>query len=221
MNSYTEENYLKAIFKIAENADGKVSTNALAERLATKASSVTDMIKRLADKQLVEYEKYQGVKLTEIGEKIAIQIIRKHRLWEYFLVTILDFKWDEVHDIAEELEHITSEVLIDKLDMFLGCPQYDPHGDPIPSKEGLFTNPQSLPLSTCQMHDKVIMTGVIDHSAAFLQYLAASNLSLGSLLEIKEIASFDKSFTIILNDEKSIFLSYQVAKNLLVVQQAY
>ena len=131
MNSQTEENYLKAIFKIAENTNGKVSTNAIAEKLNTKASSVTDMIKKLAEKQLVMYEKYQGVKLTEDGEKIAIQIIRKHRLWEYFLVNTLDFKWDEVHEIAEELEHINSDALIDKLDKFLSFPQYDPHGDPI------------------------------------------------------------------------------------------
>ena len=218
MNSYTEENYLKAIFKIAENADENVSTNAIAEKLGTKASSVTEMLKKLADKELVVYEKYQGVKLTETGEKIAIQIIRKHRLWEYFLVNTLAFKWDEVHEIAEELEHINSDALIDKLDSFLGFPQYDPHGDPIPNKEGLFNKHQSLPLSTFQVHEKVLITGVIDHSAAFLQYLAAINLSLGSYLEIEDIANFDKSFTILLNQEKQIFLSYQVAKNLLVVK---
>jgi DtxR family Mn-dependent transcriptional regulator len=218
MNSYTEENYLKAIFKIAENADENVSTNAIAEKLGTKASSVTEMLKKLADKELVVYEKYQGVKLTETGEKIAIQIIRKHRLWEYFLVNTLAFKWDEVHEIAEELEHINSDALIDKLDSFLGFPQYDPHGDPIPNKEGLFNKHQSLPLSTFQSHEKVLITGVIDHSAAFLQYLAAINLSLGSYLEIEDIANFDKSFTILLNQEKQIFLSYQVAKNLLVVK---
>ncbi len=218
MNSYTEENYLKAIFKIAENAEENVSTNAIAEKLGTKASSVTEMIKKLADKQLVVYEKYQGVKLTKTGEKIAIQIIRKHRLWEYFLVNTLAFKWDEVHEIAEELEHINSDALIDKLDSFLGFPQYDPHGDPIPNKEGLFNKHQSLPLSTFQVHEKVLITGVIDHSAAFLQYLAAINLSLGSCLEIEDIANFDKSFTILLNKEKQIFLSYQVTKNLLVVK---
>ena len=218
MNSQTEENYLKAIFKIAENTNGKVSTNAIAEKLNTKASSVTDMIKKLAEKQLVMYEKYQGVKLTEDGEKIAIQIIRKHRLWEYFLVNTLDFKWDEVHEIAEELEHINSDALIDKLDKFLSFPQYDPHGDPIPNKEGFFNRHQSLPLSTFQINDKVLITGVIDHSPAFLQYLAAINLALGTYLEIKEIADFDKSFTILLNNEKQVFLSYQVTKNLLVVK---
>ncbi len=218
MNSQTEENYLKAIFKIAENTNGNVSTNAIAEKLNTKASSVTDMIKKLAEKQLVMYEKYQGVKLTEDGEKIAIQIIRKHRLWEYFLVNTLDFKWDEVHEIAEELEHINSDALIDKLDNFLNFPQYDPHGDPIPNKEGFFNRHQSLPLSTFQTNDKVLITGVIDHSPAFLQYLAAINLALGTYLDIKEIADFDKSFTILLNKEKQVFLSYQVTKNLLVVK---
>jgi DtxR family Mn-dependent transcriptional regulator len=217
MNSETEENYLKAIFKIAENADGKVSTNSIAEKLNTKASSVTDMIKKLADKQLIAYEKYQGVKLTEKGEKIAIQIIRKHRLWEYFLVTTLNFKWDEVHEIAEELEHINSDALIDKLDSFLGFPEHDPHGDPIPNKDGLFNKHKSLPLATFLEGDKLLITGVIDHSATFLQYLAAMGLELGSSLQIKQIISFDKSFMIIVNNEKQIFVSYQVAKNLLVV----
>jgi DtxR family Mn-dependent transcriptional regulator len=186
--------------------------------MATKASSVTEMLKKLADKQLVSYEKYQGVQLTEQGKKIAIQIIRKHRLWEYFLVNTLEFNWDEVHEIAEELEHITSEKLIDKLDKFLGFPQYDPHGDPIPNKDGHFFKHQSLPLSTFATKDKVFVTGVIDHSPSFLQYLVATGLALGTVLEIKEIIEFDQSFSVELQDKKVIFLSYQVAKNLLVVK---
>jgi DtxR family transcriptional regulator, Mn-dependent transcriptional regulator len=218
MQSQTEENYLKAIYKLAEKQGGKVNTNALAEKLNTKASSVTDMIKRLADKQLVDYEKYQGVGLTKKGEAIAIQIIRKHRLWEYFLVHKLGFKWDKVHEIAEELEHIYSEELIDKLDAFLGCPQYDPHGDPIPNKEGKFTKHQSFQLDLAQQGDKVLITGVIDHSPNFLQYLEQHGLELGTLLEIKTIADFDKSIALVLNGEKDIFVSHQVAKNLLVVK---
>ncbi len=221
MQSQTEENYLKAIFKIAEQEGGKVSTNALADRLHTKASSVTDMIKKLADKQLVCYEKYQGVELTSKGEEIAIQIIRKHRLWEYFLVYKLGFTWDKVHEIAEELEHINSEELIDRLDNFLGNPQYDPHGDPIPNKEGKFATHQSFQLDLAQPNDLVLITGVIDHSAPFLQYLAQHGLALGSLLTIKAIEKFDQSIQLVVNNEKIIFISHQVAKNLLVVKTAY
>lgn len=219
MHSYTEENYLKAIFKIAEMADGKVSTNAIAEKLNTKASSVTDMIKKLADKKLIMYEKYQGVRLTQEGETIAVQTIRKHRLWEFFLVNTLGFKWDEVHEIAEELEHINSSQLVDKLDAFLGFPQYDPHGDPIPSKDGLFHKHTSLPLVSFLQGETVLLTGVIDHSSAFLQYVDAIGLELGCILHIQEIMSFDKSLTVLLNNEKKIFISQQVAKNLLVVKK--
>lgn len=218
MHSYTE-NYLKAIFKIAEMADGKVSTNAIAEKLSTKASSVTDMIKKLADKKLIIYEKYQGVRLTQEGETIAVQTIRKHRLWEFFLVNTLGFKWDEVHEIAEELEHINSSQLVDKLDAFLGFPQYDPHGDPIPSKDGLFNKHTSLPLVAFLQGETVLLTGVIDHSSAFLQYVDAIGLELGCILHIQEIMSFDKSLTVLLNNEKKVFVSQQVAKNLLVVKK--
>jgi DtxR family transcriptional regulator, Mn-dependent transcriptional regulator len=219
MLSQTEENYLKAIYKIAEKEGNKVSTNALAERLQTKASSVTDMIKKLAEKQLVVYEKYQGVQLTTAGETIAIQIIRKHRLWEYFLVHKLGFKWDKVHEIAEELEHIYSDELIDRLDTFLGYPQHDPHGDPIPNKEGKFAKHQSFRLDLAAVGEKVLITGVIDHSNSFLQYLEEQGLELGSVLEIESIASFDKSIKINLNKDKNLFISHQVAKNLLVVRK--
>src|SRR3954468_129823 len=137
MNTLAEENYLKSIYHLSLNA-GNVSTNQIAASLNTKAASVSDMIKKLADKSLVNYAKYQGVSLTPAGEKIAVNIIRKHRLWEYFLVEKLNFKWDEVHEMAEEMEHISSNELIDRLDKFMGCPEYDPHGDPIPNSKGLF-----------------------------------------------------------------------------------
>src|SRR6201995_5558206 len=147
MNTFTEENYLKAIYHLAQECDS-VSTNQIAASLNTKAASVTDMLKKLADKELINYAKYQGVTLTAEGEKIALSIVRKHRLWEYFLVEKLNFKWDEVHDVAEELEHISSKELIDRLDDFMGNPKYDPHGDPIPDCNGLFKAHELKPVSS-------------------------------------------------------------------------
>ena len=134
--TFSEENYLKTIYHLTIISDSEISTNAIAEKMETKASSVTDMLKKLAEKDLVDYKKYQGVSLTEKGKLSAKMIVRKHRLWEVFLVEKLDFSWDEVHDIAEQLEHIKSEKLINKLDDFLGNPTEDPHGDPIPDKNG-------------------------------------------------------------------------------------
>jgi DtxR family Mn-dependent transcriptional regulator len=140
MNTFTEENYLKTIYHCSLNA-GCASTNQIAAATHTRAASVTDMLKKLADKKLINYTKYQGVTLTRDGEKIALGIIRKHRLWEYFLVEKLHFKWDEVHEVAEELEHISSTELVDRLDKFMEYPKYDPHGDPIPDSEGQFKCP--------------------------------------------------------------------------------
>jgi DtxR family transcriptional regulator, Mn-dependent transcriptional regulator len=128
----SEENYLKAIYHLSKEEDESVSTNALAERLETTAASVSDMLKKLAKKELIEYKKYQGVNISEKGKRVALQIIRKHRLWEVFLVEKLSFNWDEVHEIAEQLEHIDSPTLVKRLDEFLGYPKFDPHGDPIP-----------------------------------------------------------------------------------------
>ena len=147
MNSFTEENYLKAIYKLSLNGVQGVSTNAIADKLATKPSSVTDMIKKLADKKLVSYQKYQGVNLTKKGSDVAVSIIRNHRLWEVFLVEKLNFKWDEVHDLAEELEHINTHKLTERLDEFLGFPKFDPHGDPIPDKDGNIIQHKDVTLS--------------------------------------------------------------------------
>jgi DtxR family Mn-dependent transcriptional regulator len=139
MLSFTEENYLKTLISITlkEESRGEAGTNELAEKLGLKPSTVNDMLKKLKEKKLIEYEKYGKIKLTDEGYKIGIYIIRKHRLWETFLVEKLKFSWDEVHELAEELEHIQSEKLIDKLDEFLGFPAHDPHGDPIPQRDGI------------------------------------------------------------------------------------
>src|SRR5680860_794131 len=139
MLTFSEENYLKAIFHLERTHPNGVSTNALAKEMETKASSVTDMIKKLSEKNLINYKKYKGFKLSHFGMKTAIAIIRKHRLWEVFLVEKLNFSWDEVHEVAEQLENIKSEQLIRELDRFLGFPKRDPHGDPIPDAEGNFT----------------------------------------------------------------------------------
>lgn len=216
MNSFTEENYLKAIYKLIERKGDTVSTNAIAETMKTKAASVTDMLKKLSLKKLINYQKYQGVTLSEKGEKIALSIIRKHRLWEMFLVEKLHFKWDEVHDVAEQLEHINSDKLIEQLDKFLNFPKTDPHGDPIPDAKGKLKSPKSIPLSTFQKNDCCQLTGVIDHSPAFLQFLDNSGISLGDEIKIKEVITFDLSLQITVNKQHTLFISKQIAENLLV-----
>ena len=217
MHSFTEENYLKAIYKLIEQEGDVVSTNAIAEKMSTKAASVTDMLKKLSDKKLINYQKYQGVTLTSKGEKVALTIIRKHRLWEMFLVEKLDFKWDEVHDVAEQLEHINSDKLIEEIDKFLNYPKVDPHGDPIPDSKGKLNIPKSHLLSKFKKNDVCIMTGVVDHSTSFLQYLDRSGIALGSEIKIKEIIEFDRSLQITINKGASIFISNDVAKNILVI----
>ena len=214
MNTFTEENYLKAIYHLSLQSES-VSTNKIAAALNTKAASVTDMLKKLADKELINYAKYQGVTLTPSGEKIAISIIRKHRLWEYFLVEKLNFKWDEVHDVAEELEHISSKELIDRLDNFMGNPRYDPHGDPIPDSNGLFKTHELKPVSALTTNEKGIISGVRDHSSAFLQYLERMQLTIGKTIKVAEINDYDHS-VILLVEDKKIHISREVANNLLI-----
>src|SRR6478609_2981477 len=166
--TFSEENYLKSIYHLTSSHDSEVSTNAIAEMMETKASSVTDMLKKLAEKDLVNYKKYQGVSLTEKGSLSAKMIVRKHRLWEVFLVEKLDFSWDEVHDVAEQLEHIKSEKLINKLDEFLDFPTEDPHGDPIPDAQGRIKKVEKHLLSELDESQKGICVGVKDTSAEFL-----------------------------------------------------
>jgi len=214
MNTLAEENYLKSIYHLSMNAEN-VSTNQLAALLNTKASSVTDMLKKLADKSLINYTPYQGVTLTDAGQKIAVNIIRKHRLWEYFLVEKLNFKWDEVHEMAEEMEHISSNELIDRLDKFMDYPKYDPHGDPIPDCNGLFKTHHLKPVSTVAIHEGGVICGVRDHSAAFLQYLEKQALTIGKKITVAEIIEFDHSM-ILQTEGKQIQISREVANNLLI-----
>jgi DtxR family transcriptional regulator, Mn-dependent transcriptional regulator len=216
MYSFTEENYLKAIYKLSERETEKITTNAIAGMLDTKAASVTDMVKKLSDKKLLKYEKYRGVTLTEKGRLVAVQTVRKHRLWEVFLHEKLEFGWEEVHDIAEQLEHIHSEALTDKLDDFLGNPTHDPHGDPIPSKNGEIQKSNFVLLSTIKIKQKTILSGVVDHSPAFLKHLEKTGLLLGKQLEILETNDYDGSIELSINQAKGIYISKEVAKNILV-----
>lgn len=213
--TFSEENYLKAIYHLTTLLDTEVSTNAIAEMMETKASSVTDMLKKLAEKDLVNYKKYQGVSLTENGKLAAKMIVRKHRLWEVFLVEKLDFSWDEVHDIAEQLEHIKSEQLINRLDDFLGNPTEDPHGDPIPDAKGQIIKVEKQLLSELPENKTGICVGVKDTSSDFLKYLDKQGISLGSKIEIVGKETFDLSLKIRV-DDKELTISNKIASNLFV-----
>ncbi|MBU3820764.1 metal-dependent transcriptional regulator [Flavobacteriaceae bacterium XHP0103] len=200
MVTLSEENYLKAIYHLGKQGMLAVTTNAIAEQMDTKASSVTDMLKKLSDKNLANYVKYQGVSLTEEGRLAAALVVRKHRLWEVFLVEKLQFSWDEVHDIAEQLEHIKSLKLVDELDAFLGCPTHDPHGDPIPDKHGNIGKMNKIFLAQLNPNDHCICIGVSDSSADFLKYLDKHQIALGTSIEIISKETFDESMTIKVNN---------------------
>jgi DtxR family Mn-dependent transcriptional regulator len=215
--SFTEENYIKAIFSISQSNDGSgATTNELSEHLNNKAASVTDMLKRLAEKKLINYEKYKAVMLTAKGEKLAVNIVRKHRLWEVFLMEKLKFRWDEVHDIAEQLEHIKSEELIRRLDEFLGKPRFDPHGDPIPDSSGTINIVKAKPLIQYKSTGTYIFTGVTEHSTAFLQHLTSLGLKIGDTIKVEEINEFDNSLKVRINKHESTFFSDKVSANILV-----
>lgn len=217
--SQTEENYLKAIFKISEKTGRNASTNAIAKAMDTSAASVSDMLKRLADKSLINYEKYKGVNLTEQGSDIATSLIRKHRLWEVFLVEQLKFSWDEVHEIAEQLEHIKSTELVKRLDEYLDHPKFDPHGDPIPDAEGNFTFRKQVLLAALSPGEKGAIVGVQDHSSTFLQYLDQMELVLGVELEVLEQFAYDESQKVRVAGKTEITLSKKVCQNLFVQKE--
>ncbi len=213
--TFSEENYLKTIYHIISSTGTEVSTNAIAEKMETKASSVTDMLKKLAEKELISYKKYKGVLLTEKGSLLAKMIVRKHRLWEVFLVDKLNFPWDEVHDIAEQLEHIKSEKLINKLDDFLGNPTEDPHGDPIPDAAGKIIKIEKVLLSELKENQTGICVGVKDSSAEFLKYLDKNQITLGSEIEVVSKEEFDLSLQLKVKDS-TVTISNSIANNLYV-----
>ncbi|MBT4414493.1 MAG: metal-dependent transcriptional regulator [Polaribacter sp.] len=213
MFTLSEENYLKAIYHLEIDVDKGISTNSIAKKLETKASSVTDMVKKLSEKEGVVYKKYQGVKLTNYGKKTAANIVRKHRLWEVFLVEKLNFSWDEVHDVAEQLEHIKSPKLINQLDSFLGFPSNDPHGDPIPDKEGNLKIIEKSLLSTFSKNESGVCVGVDDSSSEFLRYLDKKGITLGKQITVLEKEDFDDSLSIEM-DNKKFSISNKIANNL-------
>ena len=218
MFTFSEENYLKAIYHLEIDTDKGVSTNAIAEKLVTKASSVTDMVKKLSEKELIIYKKYQGVTLTNFGKKTAANIVRKHRLWEVFLVEKLNFSWDEVHDVAEQLEHIKSPKLIQQLDSFLGFPTHDHHGDPIPDKEGNLKVVEKSLLSTLSKNESGICIGVNDSSSEFLQFLDKKGITLGKLITVLEKEDFDDSLSIQIAQQK-LSISHKISNNLYIQKQ--
>jgi DtxR family transcriptional regulator, Mn-dependent transcriptional regulator len=216
-NQYTlaEEDYIKAIYHLCTQHQ-EALTNDIAERLQTKPASVSDMLRKLADKKVIHYVKYRGVTLTELGEKIALSLVRKHRLWEVFLVEKLNFSWDEVHIVAEQLEHIGSTLLVARLDHFLGYPKFDPHGDPIPDEKGEFVIKPHLPLGELEIGAIGKIVAVQDISASFLQYLNKVGIYIGAKVEIIDRIAYDGSLEVKLDDQKNIAMSKEVTKNIFV-----
>ena len=213
--SHTEENYLKCIYMLTENQSTPVSTNALAEKLENSAASVTDMIKKLAQKELVEHIPYRGVKLRGEGKSTAVFLMRKHRLWECFLHDKLGFSWDELHDIAEELEHIHSPTLVDRLDTFLGYPKFDPHGEPIPDKTGHTSDLETIPLYQAPLNKQLIVKSVTDESS-LLKYLTDLDIGIGSDLIIEKKIAFDDSLSIRNNKGEKSTISLKAAEQIFI-----
>lgn len=210
----SEENYLKAIFHLQEEGDN-VTTNALAEKLNTRAASVTDMMKKLSAKKLLHYKPYYGFSLSTEGKKTALSIIRRHRLWEYFLSEKLKFSWNEVHLLAEELEHISSPELINRLDEFLGFPPFDPHGDPIPDKKGRIKELRKRSLPELPFHESAVVVQVTNQSPEMLELLKHKQIGIGTKLEVRKYFEFDHSFELKIRNT-IITISEQLAKNIFV-----
>ncbi|MDX1684138.1 MAG: metal-dependent transcriptional regulator [Saprospiraceae bacterium] len=212
----SEENYLKAIFKLSQSGARRISTNAIAKEMETAAASVTDMIQRLAEKGLVDYQRYKGSKLSPAGHRQATRLVRKHRLWEVFLHDVLNFGWDEIHDIAEQLEHVKSNELTDRLDRFLGFPKFDPHGDPIPNANGSFTLRNQTELSKLKVGQKGVIVGVKQHEPDFLKLLENQNLLLGNTISVRAIHEFDLSMDIDIESGSTTSVSRHVTRNLFI-----
>lgn len=213
--STSEENYIKAIYRL-QRQDGTVTTNELAQELKTKPASVTDMMKKLKTKKLLHYQPYKGFRLTQEGNKVALGIIRRHRLWEYFLAEKLKFTWDEVHEVAEDLEHVSSKKLVDKLDEFLGFPRVDPHGDPIPDANGKIEFTRKIPLTALPLLTAATVSNVKDQSSSILELLEHKHISIGTRLEIKKRFEFDESLEIKIGRQPAFTISKQLAENIFV-----
>jgi DtxR family transcriptional regulator, Mn-dependent transcriptional regulator len=212
--STSEENYLKTIFHL-QTKDDNVSTNELAEKLRAKPASITDMMKKLKNRRLVNYQPYQGFRLTPEGKKVALSIIRRHRLWEFFLAEKLKFNWDEVHEVAEQLEHVSNKKLIDKLDEYLAFPKFDPHGDPIPDTNGKMETGRQINLSELPINKPAKVCFIANQSELLLEHLNEKKINIGVSIVLKRKFSFDDSLEIKL-DNKLLTISGQLAKNIFV-----
>lgn len=213
-----EENYLKAIYHLSDGGKKSVSTNDIAAEIKTKAASVSDMLRKLGEKEVIEYRKYYGLQITETGKRLALQTIRKHRLWEVFLVEKLNFAWDEVHEVAEQLEHIQSPLLIQRLDAYLNFPKFDPHGDPIPDEFGDVRSRPRVQLNEMEVNQTGQIVAVKDSSAAFLRYLDKVGAYIGARIKVLDKVEFDGSLEILVDQKKTLFMSKDVASNILVLQ---
>lgn len=216
MQTLSEENYLKAIYNLDKQGLKKITPTAIAEALSNNPASVVDMIKKLTEKKLLQYEKTKGVKLTDKGKNVAIMVVRKHRLWEVFLLEKLGYGWEEVHDIAEQLEHVHNDELADRLDKFLGQPQYDPHGDPIPKANGETATTYKTLLAEIEEGKDCRVVAVKDTSAAFLQYLKKLEIGINTPISLLEKIPFDNSIVIMIGKDKKTTVSKIFAENLLV-----
>jgi DtxR family Mn-dependent transcriptional regulator len=216
LHTQSEENYLKAIYELSEFGHRRVNTNDLAEAVKSKPSSATDMIKKLAIKGLIEHQKYRGVKLTESGTNTALKILRKHRLWETFLVHTLNFSWDEVHESAEQLEHVNAPLLINRLDEFLGFPTRDPHGDPIPDQNGILRKNGDILLSDVEAGAVYSIVRVKDSTNSFLKHLDEIEINLQTSLLVIDKYPYDESIKVRINNDKEMVLSGKSCNNLYV-----
>jgi DtxR family Mn-dependent transcriptional regulator len=217
--STSEENYIKAIFHLQQQ-EGMVTTNELAAELKTKPASVTDMMKKLKNKKMIHYQPYQGFRLTPEGNKVALGIIRRHRLWEYFLAEKLKFTWDEVHEVAEDLEHITNTKLINKLDEFLGFPRVDPHGDPIPDANGKIEVNKKICLTDLPVNKPAPVSSVSDHSSKILELLEHKKIAIGTKLEVRKRFEFDESMEVRIGRQPAFTISKQLAENIFMKYEA-
>lgn len=211
----SEENYIKSIYHLQQET-GMVNTNSLAAEMQTRAASVTDMLKKLSGKKILQYEKYKGFRLTENGKKVALSVVRKHRLWEYFLVEKLGFEWDKVHDIAEELEHVSSNELIERLQHFLGNPSFDPHGDPIPDSNGKIPRINQLNLSVLALNKAAVVSSVGNQSPQMLEMLKHYAIAIGTTIKVLKRFEFDGSMEIKVSKQPACIISELIAKNIFV-----
>jgi DtxR family Mn-dependent transcriptional regulator len=216
MHSLSEENYLKTIYHLSQRGDDKITPTSIAEALKNNPASVIDMLKKLSGKKLLTYDKVKGANLTEKGVKTAIEVVRKHRLWEVFLLEKLGYTWDEVHDIAEQLEHVQYADLADRLDKFLDYPDYDPHGGPIPDRNGKLPDKHAKPLTEMEEGKKVKVAFVAESSPGLLKYLDKHSIGLKTVLTIKEIQEFDKSLIVQVKGGKEVFMSPEAARQIFV-----